>query len=221
MSYRRPWARFLVYLLLPSLLPSYSYSYCIRRGDFVNKILTSSTTAGLTIAFPGRSSASSTSASSLSPLSPAVSASPPLPTSASLGPLGKVAFSLLPLYGTSSPRPTAGATLVPDLLYTLDQLQGIVNVDVPVRSTIIANSDSSGGGLLVVNPVAPTSECVSMIRSLENKHGPVRHLLLATSALEHKATFGPFAQVRRLDNFLFCHAHCHQLTKQTCVAELP
>mmetsp|Transcript_1727 Transcript_1727/g.2284 ORF Transcript_1727/g.2284 Transcript_1727/m.2284 type:complete len:365 (+) Transcript_1727:84-1178(+) len=33
-----------------------------------------------------------------------------------------------------------------------------------------------------------------MMNELENKYGPVRHIILGTVALEHKATFGPFAQ---------------------------
>uniref|UniRef100_A0A7S4J269 Uncharacterized protein n=2 Tax=Odontella aurita TaxID=265563 RepID=A0A7S4J269_9STRA len=33
-----------------------------------------------------------------------------------------------------------------------------------------------------------------MMRALEKEHGPVRHILLGTVALEHKATVGPFAQ---------------------------
>ena len=48
-------------------------------------------------------------------------------------PLGKVAFSLLPLAGTSSRRATVMETIVPDQIWTFDQLQGVVNVNVPVR----------------------------------------------------------------------------------------
>jgi hypothetical protein len=33
-----------------------------------------------------------------------------------------------------------------------------------------------------------------MMKSLEKEHGPVRHIVLGTVALEHKSTFGPFAQ---------------------------
>lgn len=32
-----------------------------------------------------------------------------------------------------------------------------------------------------------------MVRKLEKEYGPVRHIVLGTVALEHKATFGPFA----------------------------
>ena len=55
-------------------------------------------------------------------------------------------------------------------------------------------SPASGGGLWVHNPLAPTPQLISQIRQLERIHGPVRHVVLGTVALEHKATLGPFAQ---------------------------
>ena len=109
-------------------------------------------------------------------------------------PLGKVAFSLLPLAGTSSRRATVEEEIVPGKIWTHDQIQGVVNVNVPVRQTVIKLSKEAGGGLLVYNPVAPTPQLISMVRALEKEFGPVRHIVLGTVALEHKATFGPFAQ---------------------------
>jgi hypothetical protein len=106
-------------------------------------------------------------------------------------PLGKVAFSLLPLAGTSSRRATVEECIVPDTIWTHDQIQGVVNVNVPVRQTVIRLKD---GGLWVHNPVAPTPQLLAMMKSLETKHGPVRHIVLGTVALEHKATFGPFCK---------------------------
>ena len=55
-------------------------------------------------------------------------------------------------------------------------------------------SEASGGGLWVHNPVAPTPQLIKMMRKLESQYGPVRHIVLGTVALEHKATLGPFAQ---------------------------
>lgn len=81
--------------------------------------------------------------------------------------------------------------VVKDKIWTLDQLQGIVNVNVPVRSTIIK---LSGGGLFVYNPVAPTKECLKIVRGLEEQHGQVQHIVLGTVGLEHKALAGPFSQ---------------------------
>jgi len=79
-------------------------------------------------------------------------------------------------------------------IWTHDQIQGVVNVNVPVRQTVVKLSKKAGGGLLVHNPVAPTPQLLKMMADLEKKHGPVRHIILGTVALEHKATFGPFAQ---------------------------
>ena len=105
-------------------------------------------------------------------------------------PTGKVAFSLLPLAGTSSRRATVQQEVVKDTIWTHDQIQGIVNVNVPVRQTVIRLSE---GGLWVHNPVAPTPQLIQMMRELEAKYGPVQHIVLGTVALEHKATLGAFA----------------------------
>lgn len=72
--------------------------------------------------------------------------------------------------------------------------EGVVNVNVPVRMTVIKLSEASGGGLWILNPLAPTPQLISEVRRLESLHGPVRHIVLGTVALEHKATFGPFGQ---------------------------
>lgn len=109
-------------------------------------------------------------------------------------PLGKIAFSLLPLAGTSSRRATVEECIVPDTIWTHDQIQGVVNVNVPIRQTVVKLSEEAGGGLLIYNPVAPTPQLMKMVKQLEEKYGPVRHLVLGTVALEHKATFGPFAE---------------------------
>ena len=106
-------------------------------------------------------------------------------------PLGKIAFSLLPLAGTSSRRATVEDCLIPDTMWTHDQIQGVVNVNVPVRQTVIRLKD---GGLWVHNPCAPTPQLLGMMKSLEDKYGSVKHIVLGTVALEHKATFGAFCQ---------------------------
>jgi len=88
-------------------------------------------------------------------------------------------------------RATVETTIIKDTMWTHDQLQGIVNVNVPVRQTVIRLKD---GGLWVHNPVAPTPQVLDMMKELETKYGPVKHIVLGTVALEHKATFGPFCQ---------------------------
>lgn len=72
---------------------------------------------------------------------------------------------------------------VADSIWTHDQVQGVLNVNVPVRETVVK---LAGGGLWVHNPVAPTEEHLLMIRALERAHGPVKHIVLGTVALEHK-----------------------------------
>lgn len=104
--------------------------------------------------------------------------------------LSKFAFSLLPL-SPSRRRKTLMEEIVKDSIWTLDQVQGIINVNVPVRSTIIKLKE---GGLFVYNPVAPTKECIEIVRNLELKYGKVKHIVLGTIGLEHKALCGPFSQ---------------------------
>jgi glyoxylase-like metal-dependent hydrolase (beta-lactamase superfamily II) len=105
-------------------------------------------------------------------------------------PLGRIAFSLLPLAG-SGRRKTVEAEIIPGQMWTHDQLQGVINVNVPVRQVVVKLTT---GGLLVYNPVAPTDELVRAMRELEAAHGPVRHVVLGTLGLEHKALAGPFSR---------------------------
>jgi len=105
-------------------------------------------------------------------------------------PLGRVAFSLLPLSG-SDRRKTLQTEVVRERVWTHDQIQGIVNVNVPVRQTVIRLRE---GGLWVHNPVAPSGECIRQMRQLEAKYGPVKHIVLGTLGLEHKALAGPFSK---------------------------
>jgi len=130
-------------------------------------------------------------ASSLSSSKTAFAVPSPADSASMSWPLGKVAFSLLPLAGTSSRRATVETTIIENTMWTHDQIQGVVNVNVPVRQTVIRLKD---GGLWVHNPVAPTPQVLDMMKKLERKYGPVKHIVLGTVALEHKATFGPFCQ---------------------------
>jgi Domain of unknown function (DUF4336) len=105
-------------------------------------------------------------------------------------PLGKVAFSLLPLAGSWTCRATVEQEIVPNTIWTHDQIQGIVNVNVPVRQTVVRLRD---GGLWVHNPIAPTPQLLQMMRRLVQKCGLMKHIVLGTVALEHKATLSAFA----------------------------
>ncbi|MBD0362043.1 MAG: DUF4336 domain-containing protein, partial [Coleofasciculus sp. C3-bin4] len=67
---------------------------------------------------------------------------------------------------------------------------------VPIRMTVVK---LEAGGLLIYAPVAPTPECIQLVKELVAKHGDVKYIILPTiSGLEHKVFVGPFA--RRFPN---------------------
>ena len=102
-------------------------------------------------------------------------------------------WGVLPV-GPYKSKPTAPMeTVVPGEVWTFDQKFGILNVQVPSRMVVVKLSEASGGGLFVYNPIAATRELVAMVRTLEAAHGPVRHVVLGTVAIEHKTYCGVFA----------------------------
>ena len=89
-------------------------------------------------------------------------------------------------------RRTLCKEVVKDTIWTFDQVQGILYVVVPIRMTVVKLAD---GGLLVYAPVAPTLECLRMVKELEAVHGEVKYIILPTvSGIEHKVFVGPFAR---------------------------
>ena len=99
-------------------------------------------------------------------------------------------WGILPV-ATYKRKKTVRETIIPGKLWTFDQKLGILNVQVPLRMTVIK---LEGGGLFVYDPVAATPECVGYVRELEKEHGPVKHIVLGSVAIEHKAYAGVFAQ---------------------------
>jgi hypothetical protein len=100
-------------------------------------------------------------------------------------------WPLLPLYPYGKRR-TLRREVVTNTIWTFDQIQGILYVVVPIRMTVVK---LDGGGLLVYSPVAPTPECIQLMRELEAEHGEVKYIILPTvSGLEHKVFVGPFAR---------------------------
>jgi len=67
-----------------------------------------------------------------------------------------------------------------------EQPIGFLNITVNIRMTVIKLRD---GSLLVHDPIAPTGECLRQLRAL----GDVRHIVLGTTALEHKFFCRAFA----------------------------
>jgi len=100
-------------------------------------------------------------------------------------------WPVVPLYPYGQRR-TIRREAVEGTIWTFDQQQGIFYVVVPIRMTVVR---LKAGGLLVYAPVAPTEECVQLVRELEAAHGPVRYIILPTvSGIEHKVFVGPFAR---------------------------
>lgn len=98
---------------------------------------------------------------------------------------------LVPLYPFAF-RQTLRTEVVKDQVWTFEQVQGIFYVVVPLRMTVVR---LARGGLLVYAPVAPTAECIRLLRELEAEQGAVKYIILPTSSgLEHKVFVGPFAR---------------------------
>ena len=73
--------------------------------------------------------------------------------------------------------------LVPNRVWCFEQLHGVWYVAVPIRMTVVKVK----GGLMLYAPLPATVEVIRGIHALENAHGPVLSIVLATSSgLEHK-----------------------------------
>jgi hypothetical protein len=99
-------------------------------------------------------------------------------------------WGVLPV-GTYKQKKTLKQEIVPGKIWTFDQVFGILNVQVPIRMTVVKLSD---GGLFVYNPVAATRECVDMLKELVKEHGPIKHIVVGSVALEHKVYAGVLSQ---------------------------
>jgi hypothetical protein len=97
----------------------------------------------------------------------------------------------LPLYPYNLRR-TLRTEIVKDQIWTFDQVQGIFYVVVPIRMTVVK---LEAGGLLVYAPIAPTGECLKLLKELTAVHGDVKYIILPTaSGIEHKVYVAPFAR---------------------------
>lgn len=99
-------------------------------------------------------------------------------------------WGLLPV-GPYKRKTTVQETIVDGQMWTFDQKFGILDVQVPLRMTVIK---LSSGGLFVYNPVAATQEMLGMVQELVDKYGPIKYIALGSVALEHKVYAGVFAQ---------------------------
>ncbi len=97
----------------------------------------------------------------------------------------------VPLYPFGRRR-TLRTEVVKDTIWIFDQIQGIFYTVVPIRMSVVK---LEAGGLLVYAPIAPTPECIRLLKELVTVHGDVKYIILPTaSGLEHKVFVGPFAR---------------------------
>jgi len=92
-------------------------------------------------------------------------------------------FPLGPIFERRTVRREVG-----DGIWTFEQEQSLANISVNVRMTAIR---LDCGGLWVHNPVAPTEECMQLLRELDL---PVRYIVLGSAQYEHKIFVGPFSR---------------------------
>lgn len=92
--------------------------------------------------------------------------------------------------GPTLERETVMREIDPGSVWVLEQTQALeaVGVYTPVRMTVIK---LASGGLWIHGPLAPTGQCISLLRSIGC---PVEFIILPTFAYEHKAFLAPFAR---------------------------
>ncbi|CAM0954637.1 unnamed protein product [Alopecurus aequalis] len=73
-------------------------------------------------------------------------------------------------------------------LFEQEQALGFSSVSTNTRMTVVK---LRSGGLWVHAPIAPTKECIQLIKELG---APVEHIVLPTFAYEHKVFLGPFSR---------------------------
>lgn len=96
-------------------------------------------------------------------------------------------FPLGPLLARKTVRAQVG-----DGMWTFEQEQSLANIAVNTRMTAIRlDSDAAGPCLWIHNPVAPTEECVALVKELGI---PVRYIVLGTTQYEHKIFLSPFSR---------------------------
>ncbi|KAK9829002.1 hypothetical protein WJX72_003330 [[Myrmecia] bisecta] len=87
-------------------------------------------------------------------------------------------------------RATVRQEVVPGSVWIFDQEQSVagINVATTVRMTAVK---LKGGSLLIYAPIAPTEECINLVKEL---NAPVEHIVLSSHAYEHKVFVAPFSR---------------------------
>lgn len=115
----------------------------------------------------------------------------PAPPRASLLGRGYLNFTFFPFpLRPQLVRRTTVKEVIPDTMWCFEQEHGLgfTNVATNIRMTVVRLST---GGLWVHAPVAPTPECLALLRGLG---GDVEHLVLPTFAYEHKIFLAPMSR---------------------------
>ncbi len=109
-------------------------------------------------------------------------------------------WPLFPLYPYGNKK-TILQDLIPKMVWGVEQLQGLYYVAVPIRLTIVKVPK----GLMLINPLPPTTELLTLIKGLEKKYGPVLSIVLPTaSGLEHKIAMPAMARSFPKANLWLC-----------------
>lgn len=83
-------------------------------------------------------------------------------------------------------RETVRTELVPGRIWGFEQCIALLSVSTNIRMTVVKLRD---GSLWISSPVSPTRECLRLLNEL----GKVAHIVVPSSALEHKASVQQFA----------------------------
>tara|TARA_Y100001968_G_C19451246_1_gene768786 strand:- start:1781 stop:2989 length:1209 start_codon:yes stop_codon:yes gene_type:complete len=109
-------------------------------------------------------------------------------------------WPLFPLYPYGK-KNTIFREIIPNQIWSFEQLQGIYYVAVPIRLTVVKVS----GGLMLFNPLPPTAELMKNLLELQNQHGSVIDIVLPTaSGLEHKISLPAMARAFPKANIWVC-----------------
>ena len=109
-------------------------------------------------------------------------------------------WPLFPLYPYGK-KNTLFTEIIPEQIWGFEQLQGIYYVAVPIRLTVVKVSR----GLMLFNPLPPTTELMKDLLDLESNHGPVVDIVLPTaSGLEHKISLPSMARAFPEANIWVC-----------------
>ena len=85
-------------------------------------------------------------------------------------------------------KETIRTELVPGRIWGFEQCIALASVSTNIRMTAVKLQD---GTLWVSAPISPTRQCLRLLDEL----GPVAHLVVPSTALEHKASLAEFARI--------------------------